>query len=173
MQLRLTRAAVLALCMLVIAAASVVASVSTAERTRLNEAASVLAAFRSDTQTGIPENLWNRAQCVIVIPGLKKAAFIFGGEFGRGVMSCRTGDAWSAPVFMQLAKGSWGFQAGAEAIDLVLVVMNRQGAEKLLSNTVSLGVDASVAAGPVGRAGSASTDAALTAEILTYSRAKD
>ena len=172
MQLRLTRAAVLALVVSIIAAASAVAAISTAERTRLNDAALVLTAFRSDTQTGIPENLWNRAQCVIVIPGLKKAAFIFGGEFGRGVMSCRNGDAWSAPVFMQLAKGSWGFQAGAEAIDLVLVVQNRQGAEKLLSNNVSLGVDASVAAGPVGRAGSASTDAALTAEILTYSRAK-
>ncbi len=172
MQLRLTRAIVLALVLSSLVAAGAAASISTAERARLNEAASVLSAFRSDTQTGIPENLWNRAECVIVIPGLKKAAFIFGGEFGRGVMSCRSGEAWSAPVFMQLAKGSWGFQAGAEAIDLVLVVMNRQGAEKLLSNNVSLGVDASVAAGPVGRAGSASTDAALTAEILTYSRAK-
>ena len=172
MQLRLTRAIVLALVLSSLVAAGAAASISTAERARLNEAASVLSAFRSDTQTGIPENLWNRAECVIVIPGLKKAAFIVGGEFGRGVMSCRSADAWSAPVFMQLAKGSWGFQAGAEAIDLVLVVMNRQGAEKLLSNNVSLGVDASVAAGPVGRAGSASTDAALTAEILTYSRAK-
>src|SRR5438477_4792398 len=144
MQLRLTRAAVLALIISISAAASAVASISTAERTRLNDAASVLTAFRSDTQTGIPENLWNRAQCVIVIPGLKKAAFIFGGEFGRGVMSCRNGDGWSAPVFMQLEKGSWGFQAGAEEVDLVLLVMNRDGAVKMLNSKVSLGADASV-----------------------------
>ena len=146
------------------------ASISTAERTRLSEAASVVTDLRS-TDNGIPEDMWAKAECVVVIPGMKKAAFIFGGEYGRGVMSCRNGDGWSAPAFMQLAKGSWGFQAGAEEIDLVLLVMNRRGAEKLLSNNVSLGVDASIAAGPVGRAASASTDAKLTAEILAYSRA--
>jgi lipid-binding SYLF domain-containing protein len=107
-----------------------------------------------------------------VIPGLKKAAFGIGGEFGRGVMSCRKGQQWSAPLFMELAKGSWGFQIGAAEIDLVLLVMNRDGAEKLLSNKVTLGTDASVAAGPVGRAAAAGTDLQLRAEILSYSRAR-
>lgn len=131
----------------------------------------VVSELRAASTSGIPEDIWNKAECVVVIPDMKKAAFIFGGEFGRGVMSCRSGAAWSAPVFMQLAKGSWGFQAGAEEIDLVLLVMNRGGAQKMLDNNVSLGVDASVAAGPVGRAASASTDAKLTAEVLAYSRA--
>ena len=85
---------------------------------------------------------------MLVIPELKKAAFIVGGEYGKGVMSCRAGDQWSAPVFMQIAKGSWGFQAGAEQADLVLLVMNESGVQKLLKNKVNLGADASVAAGP-------------------------
>jgi lipid-binding SYLF domain-containing protein len=96
---------------------------------------------------------------------------VFGGEYGRGVMSCRNGDGWSAPVFMQLEKGSWGFQAGAEEIDLVLLVMNRDGAAKMLNSKVSLGADASIAAGPVGRAAGASTNGNLSAEVLAYSRA--
>src|SRR6266550_3221748 len=171
MQLRVTRSIAIACVLSLVTAAAAMASISSAERTRLSQAASVVTDLRS-TDNGIPEDIWAKAECVVVIPGMKKAAFIFGGEFGRGVMSCRSGNDWSAPAFMQLAKGSWGFQAGAEEIDLVLLVMNRNGAQKLLSNNVSLGVDASVAAGPVGRAGSASTDAALTAEILTYSRAK-
>ena len=115
---------------------------------------------------------WTRARCVVVIPELKKAAFIIGGEYGKGVMSCRAGDQWSAPVFMELAKGSWGFQAGAEQADLVLLVMNESGVQKLLKNKVNLGADASVAAGPVGRRGGVSTDAVMTAEILSYSRSK-
>ena len=86
----------------------------------------------------------------MVIPELKKAAFIVGGEYGKGVMSCRAGEQWSAPVFMQIAKGSWGFQAGAEQADLVLLVMNESGVQKLLKNKVNLGADASVAAGPAG-----------------------
>jgi lipid-binding SYLF domain-containing protein len=107
-----------------------------------------------------------------VIPNLKKAAFILGGEYGKGVMSCRTGDAWSAPMFIQLAKGSWGFQMGAEEIDVVLLVMNEEGVQKLLDNKITRGADASVAAGPVGRQGQVDTDAALTAEIVSYSRAR-
>jgi lipid-binding SYLF domain-containing protein len=100
---------------------------------------------------------------------MKKAAFVVGGEYGSGVMSCRTHD-WSAPVFMQLAKGSWGLQIGAEETDLVLLVMNRRGLDKLLEDKVSLGADASVAAGPVGRTGAAATDAQMHAEMLSYSR---
>jgi lipid-binding SYLF domain-containing protein len=124
---------------------------------------------------GVPEDLWNRAQCVVVIPSMKKAAFGIGGEYGRGMMSCRTkegGTSWSAPLFMQLAKGTWGLQIGAAEVDLVMLVMNQRGAEKLLNNKVSLGADATVAAGPVGRAGSASTDAQFSAEILSYSRSR-
>jgi lipid-binding SYLF domain-containing protein len=146
------------------------AAISTAEVKRLQNAASVIRAMRDQPDNGIPEKLWSRTACVVVIPDLKKAAFGIGGEYGRGVMSCRTGDRWAAPLFMQLEKGSWGLQIGAAEMDLVLLVMNRDGAEKLLGNKVSLGADASVAAGPVGRAAAAATDAQLSAQILSYSR---
>ena len=172
MQLRATRAVVLASVLSCAVVGTARADLSTAEQKRLSEAAAVVMDLRNSADKGIPEDIWAKAECVVVIPGMKKAAFIFGGEYGRGVMSCRTGDGWSAPVFMQLAKGSWGFQAGAEEIDLVMLVMNRRGAEKLLDNKVALGVDASVAAGPVGRSGTAGTDATLRAEILAYSRAR-
>jgi lipid-binding SYLF domain-containing protein len=150
------------------------AALSTAEIKRLQAAAAVVHSMRDQPDKGIPEQLWERAECVVVIPGLKKAALGIGGEFGRGVMTCRdrTRNRWSAPLFMQLAKGSWGFQIGATEIDLVLLVMNREGAEKLLQNKVSLGVGASVAAGPIGRAANAATDAQMQAEILSYSRAR-
>ena len=138
------------------------------EATRLTAAASALREIREE----IPQQYWTGARCVLVIPELKKAAFIVGGEYGKGVMSCRAGDQWSAPVFMQIAKGSWGFQAGAEQADLVLLVMNDSGVQKLLKNKVNLGADASVAAGPLGRRGGVSTDAVATAEILCYSRTK-
>jgi len=172
MQLRATRAVALASVLSCAAVGTASADISTAEQKRLTEAAAVVMDLRNSAEKGIPEDIWAKAECVVVIPGMKKAAFIFGGEYGRGVMSCRTGDRWSAPVFMQLAKGSWGFQAGAEEIDLVMLVMNRRGAEKLLDNKVTLGADASVAAGPVGRSGTAGTDATLRAEILAYSRAR-
>ncbi len=158
----------------VISVGTAVAAISTAETKRLNDAAAVVQELRDVPDNGIPDELWNRATCVIVIPSLKKAAFGIGGEYGRGVMSCRAQheDGWGAPLFMQLAKGSWGLQIGAEAVDLVLLVTNPRGADKLLEDKVSLGADASVAAGPVGRAGAASTDAQMSAEILSYSRAQ-
>src|SRR2546425_9243083 len=156
----------------VFAAAAVLAATSAAlpphETERLAKAANVV----QDIRSSIPQEYWNRARCVVVVPELKKAAFIVGGEYGKGVMSCRAGDTWSAPVFMQIAKGSWGFQAGAEQVDLVLLVMNEAGVQKLLRNKVTLGAEASVAAGPVGAAGHVGTDAALTAAILSYSRAE-
>ena len=139
---------------------------------RLNQSTVVLNEIRGVSDTGIPESIWMKAECIVVIPSMKKVAFIFGGEFGSGVMSCKTRNRWSAPVFMQLAKGSAGFQIGAQSTDLVLVVMNRSGVEKLLSNKVTLGTDASIAAGPVGRAASAATDAQMHAEMLSYSRAR-
>src|SRR5262249_30473582 len=147
-------------------------AISTAEARRLESAAAVVRDLRAqaDKDKGVPDKLWQRAACVAVIPDLKKAAIGIGGEYGRGVMSCRTGETWNSAVFMQLAKGSWGFQIGAAEVDLVMLVMNRDGAEKLLKNKVSLGADASVAAGPVGRAATAATDAELTAQIVSYSR---
>ena len=153
---------------LLFSAASASAAIPATEASRLNLAAQVV----RDIHGSIPQEYWDRARCVAVIPELKKAAFVVGGEYGKGVMSCRAGNAWSAPVFMQLAKGSWGFQAGAEQVDVVLLVMNESGVQKLLQNQVNLGADASLAAGPLGRHGSVGTDAALTAEILSYSRAQ-
>jgi SH3 domain-containing YSC84-like protein 1 len=152
----------------VAATSSVGGAISANEATRLSVAAGVVQAIRST----IADDYWSRARCVAVIPELKKAAFIIGGEYGKGVMSCRAGEGWGAPVFMQLAKGSWGFQAGAEQVDVVLLVMNESGVQKLLKNKTTLGADASVAAGPVGRQGSVGTDAQMQAEILSYSRAQ-
>jgi SH3 domain-containing YSC84-like protein 1 len=157
---------------LCLVASSAFATLSKDEVKRLSESGTILTELRNSPDKGIPEELWNKAQCVIVIPSMKKAAFIVGGEYGSGVMSCRTNKDWSAPVFMQLAKGSWGLQIGAEQVDLVLLVMNRRGLEKLLDDKVSLGADASVAAGPVGRAASAATDAQMGAEMLSYSRSQ-
>ena len=144
------------------------AAISTADAKRLDGAARTVQDIRGD----IPEDYWTRARCVLVIPDLKKAAFFIGGEYGKGVMSCRAGDQWSAPVFIELAKGSWGFQAGVEQADLVLLVMNERGVQKLLQNKTTLGADASVAAGPIGRRSAVGTDAQLTAEILSYSRSQ-
>ncbi len=149
------------------------AKISSDEAKRLNASMTVLDELRATPDKGIPQDLWSKAQCVVVIPSLKKAAFVFGGEYGSGVMSCRTSAKdWTSPVFMQLAKGSVGFQIGASETDLVLLVMNRSGMEKMLNDKVSLGADASIAAGPVGRSASAATDAQLSAEILSYSRSQ-
>ena len=146
------------------------ASLSTAETKRIQEAAQVLKDIHAVPDKDIPQDLWSKAACVLVVPGLKKAAFVFGGEYGKGLMSCRHGDAWSAPVFMQVGKGSWGLQIGAQSIDLVLLVMNEGGMQKLLKNKVSLGAEASIAGGPVGRDARAATDVQMKAEILSYSR---
>ena len=146
------------------------ADLSTRETSRIQEAATVLKEIHRVPDKDIPRDLWDRAACVMVIPGLKKAAFVVGGEYGKGLMSCRREGGWSAPIFMQMEKGSWGFQIGAQSIDLVLLVMNANGMEKMLRNKVSLGAEASVAAGPVGRDARAATDAQMKAEILSYSR---
>lgn len=143
----------------------------TSDIEKLNEAATTLRELRN-TAEGIPESILSKAHCVLVIPDLKKAGFIVGGEHGSGVMSCRNGNRWGPPVFMEMTKGSAGLQIGVQSTDLVLVVMNQSGADKLLRNKVTLGADASVAAGPVGRAASAATDAQFSAEMLSYSRTK-
>jgi lipid-binding SYLF domain-containing protein len=156
--------------LLLVSAPASAADLSTKEKNRIQEAATVLKEIHAAPDKDIPQDLWDRAACVIVVPGLKKAAFIIGGEYGNGLMSCRHGGEWSAPIFMQVGKGSWGLQIGAQSIDLVLLVMNTSGMEKMLQNKVSLGAEASVAAGPVGRDARAATDAQLKAEILSYSR---
>jgi lipid-binding SYLF domain-containing protein len=155
-----------------LAGTSASAQLSSKEAKRLTEAARVLSEIRNAPDNGIPEAIWNKAECVVVIPSLKKGGFIVGAETGSGVLSCKHANQWGAPVFMELTKGSVGLQAGVQEIDLVLMIMNRRGVEKLLSNKVTLGADASVAAGPVGRAASAATDAQMSAEMLSYSRAR-
>jgi lipid-binding SYLF domain-containing protein len=160
-------------CLVWLSAASAFAAVlSKDEVKRLNDSVSILSELRSVPDKGIPDRVWDKAQCVLVIPSMKKAAFVVGGEYGSGVMSCRDANGWSAPVFMQIAKGSWGLQIGAQQVDLVLLAMNERGVEKLLADKVSLGADVSVAAGPVGRSASAATDAQLSAELISYSRSQ-
>lgn len=156
--------------MAIVLTASASADLSTSETRRIQDAAQVLKEIHAVPDKDVPQELWDKASCVIVVPSLKKAAFVFGGEYGKGLMSCRNGRAWSAPVFMQVGKGSWGLQIGAQSIDLVLLVMNEGGMQKLLKNKVSLGAEASIAAGPVGRDARAATDAQMKAEILSYSR---
>lgn len=129
-----------------------------------------------DIPDDIPQSLMDKADCVIVIPSVLKAAFIVGGSYGRGAMTCRSGDKfrgpWGAPTMMALEGGSFGFQIGGQATDFVLLVMNEGGAKSILSSKVKLGAGASAAAGPKGREAEADTDVAMRAEVLTYSRAR-
>ena len=164
------RATGIAAIVLGLAVTAQAADLSSKEAARVQEAATVLQEIHGVPDKDIPQDLWEKAACVIVVPGLKKAALVVGGEYGKGLMSCRHDGEWSAPIFMRVEKGSWGLQIGAQSIDLVLLVMNSKGMEKLLRNKVSLGVEASAAAGPVGRDARAATDAQMTAEILSYSR---
>ena len=142
---------------------------------RLKNAGTVLTEILNIPED-IPQDLLDKAKCVVVFPSVIKAAFVVGGSYGRGAMTCRTGDnfsgAWGAPSMMALEGGSVGLQIGGEATDFVLLVMNDRGANGILSSKVKLGADASVAAGPVGRNASAETDASMRAEILSYSRAR-
>jgi lipid-binding SYLF domain-containing protein len=141
---------------------------------RLNETANVFSEIMQTPDKGIPQDLLEKAQCIIILPGLKKAAFVVGGEYGRGFAECRnaSGKAWGAPTALKLEGGSLGFQIGGSSTDLVMLVMNERGMEKLLGDKFTLGADASVAAGPVGRTARAATDVKMDAEILAWSRAK-
>jgi SH3 domain-containing YSC84-like protein 1 len=146
------------------------------EDQRISESAVVLKEIIGMPE-GIPKDLLNKAVCVVVYPSVKKAAFIVGGSYGRGVITCRTGKEfnggrWSAPAMFALEGGSFGFQIGAQATDFVLLIMNESGANSVMSSKVKIGADASAAAGPVGRNATAETDVVLKAEILSYSRAK-
>src|SRR5271168_3546575 len=141
---------------------------------RLDASAETLTDMMHASDQGIPQDLIDKAHCVVVIPGMKKAGFIFGAEYGRGFAVCRRHDGvgWSAPAAMRSEGGSFGFQIGASDTDVVLLVMNDGGMKHLLSDKFSLGGDASVAAGPIGRDASAETDAMMHAEILSYSRSQ-
>lgn len=142
---------------------------------RVVKSAVVLREIMQIPENGIPTDLVNKCACVAVIPSMKKGGFVFGGNYGKGIISCRTSKgepAWSAPSMVLIGGGSFGLQIGAQAVDLVLVIMNVGGLESLLDSKFTLGGDASVAAGPVGRTASASTDALLTAQILAYSRSR-
>jgi len=141
---------------------------------RLDAAADVMKEIMSAPDKGIPQDLLEKAACIVVVPGLKKGAFIVGAKYGKGFMSCRkpNGVGCSAPGSIRIEGGSFGFQIGGSETDVVLLVMNEGGVKKLLSSKFTVGADASAAAGPVGRTSSAATDAQLHAEILTYSRAR-
>ncbi len=141
---------------------------------RLDATADMMTEIMAAPDKGIPQDLLAKAQCIVAVPGVKKGAFIFGGKYGKGFMLCRksSGVGWSAPASIRVEGGSFGFQIGVSETDAVMLVMNEVGAKKLLSSKFTLGADASVAAGPVGRTSSAETDAQMHAEILTYSRAR-
>jgi lipid-binding SYLF domain-containing protein len=139
---------------------------------RIDSAHAILHELMDAPDKGIPLDIAASAQCVIVVPAFKKAAFVFGGEYGQGVATCRTPRGWSAPVFVQMAGASFGFQIGGQSTDLVLIGRSHKSAEHLLKDKVKLGGDASVAAGPVGRSAQASTTELANAEFLTYSRNK-
>src|SRR5712675_332354 len=139
---------------------------------RLQKSVDVLHAVMATPDKGIPEEVLSNAKCILVVPDLIKGGFIFGGKHGRGVASCRTSDGWSAPAFVSVGGGSWGLQIGVEGVDLVMLVMNDQGFQHLLSSKFQLSGEGSAAAGPVGRHASAGTDWKLNTEMLTYSRSK-
>ena len=141
---------------------------------RLTDAADMMTDIMAAPDKGIPQDLLEKAQCIVVVPGVKGGAFIFGGKYGKGFMLCRKqgGVGWSAPASVRVEGGSFGFQIGVSETDVVMLVMNESGAKKLLSSKFTVGADASVAAGPVGRTSSAETDAQMHAEILTWSRTR-
>ena len=139
---------------------------------RMEKSVAVLHAVMSTPDKGIPEEVLSGAKCILVVPDLIKGGFIIGGKHGRGVASCRTSEGWSAPAFVSVGGGSWGLQIGVEGVDLVMLVLNDQGFQHLLSSKFELTGEGSVAAGPVGRHASAGTDWKMNTEMLTYSRSK-
>jgi SH3 domain-containing YSC84-like protein 1 len=141
---------------------------------RLDEAASVFSEIMAAPDKGIPQDLLEKAHCVVIVPGLKKAAFVVGAQYGKGYMLCRSvnGVGWSAPDTIRIEGGSFGFQIGGSETDVVMLIMNQHGADKLLSSQFTLGGEGEVAAGPVGRTSTAETDVLMRAEILSWSRAR-
>jgi lipid-binding SYLF domain-containing protein len=141
---------------------------------RLNEASAVFSEIMATPDRGIPEDMLANAHCIVIVPNLKTAAFLVGGKYGKGYLSCRnkSGVGWSAPGTVRIEGGSVGFQIGGSTTDLIMLVMNARGADKLLSSKFTLGAEGSVAAGPVGRTATAQTDAQMHAEILSWSRSQ-
>ena len=139
---------------------------------RLDHAGNVLHEIMAAPDKGIPQEVFEHAKCIAVVPHLLKGGFVFGAENGRGIATCRTADGWSAPAFFTITGGSWGLQIGVEGVDLVMVIQNDRGMQHLINSNFELGADASAAAGPVGRHASANTDWKLETEVLTYSRAR-
>jgi SH3 domain-containing YSC84-like protein 1 len=161
---------VAALCALSVAADDEPKDTKAADR--VQAAADVLDDIQAAPDKGIPQEVLGSAECVAVVPSMLKGGFIVGAKYGRGLASCRTPKGWSAPAFFMLTGGSVGFQIGGQAVDLVMLIMNKDGMKHLLSSEFALGADASVAAGPVGRHAEGNTDWKLRAEVLTYSRAR-
>ena len=139
---------------------------------RLENATNVLHEIMGMPDKGIPEEVLEHAKCIAVVPHMVKGGFVFGGKGGKGVATCRTANGWSAPAFITISGGSWGLQIGVQAVDLVMIIQNEKGMQKLLESNFHVGADASAAAGPVGRHAEAGTDWKMDTEILTYSRAK-
>jgi SH3 domain-containing YSC84-like protein 1 len=139
---------------------------------RVQDAGEILHEIMSAPDSGIPDNVIGSAQCVAVVPSYLKGAFVVGASYGKGVASCRTPHGWSAPAFYRLEGGSFGFQIGGQAVDLVMLIMNERGMRNLLSSKFKIGANASAALGPVGRHADASTDWKMRAQVLTYSRAR-
>jgi lipid-binding SYLF domain-containing protein len=167
--------AVVSLCSLSFVAAGQTASNQTKESKvtdRVQAAAEVLDQIQGTPDKGIPGEVLGSAECVAVVPSMLKGGFIVGAKYGRGLASCRTPKGWSAPAFFVVTGGSIGFQIGGQAVDLVMLVMNNDGMQHLLSSKFALGADASVAAGPVGRHAEGNTDWKMRAQVLTYSRAR-
>jgi lipid-binding SYLF domain-containing protein len=156
----------------VILAILLVTTIAKADPERLKDAELVLTEMAGMDDKGIPTSLIAKARCVVIIPSLKKAAFVVGGQYGRGYMSCRKEGSWSAPAGIRVEGGSVGFQIGGSATDVILLVMNERGVDKILSNEFKVGADAAVAAGPLGREASAQTDITMRAEMLAWSRAR-
>jgi lipid-binding SYLF domain-containing protein len=141
---------------------------------RLEESAAVFSEITNTPDKGIPNDLIEKAHCIVIVPGMKKGAFIVGGQYGKGYLSCRraNGAGWSAPGTVRIEGGSVGFQIGGSETDVIMLVMNQRGADKLLSSQFTLGAEGEVAAGPVGRSSTAETDALMRAEILSWSRSR-
>lgn len=160
------------ICLSFLLTSTAVASSKEDLQSRIDSAKIVLDQIMNANDKTIPTNILRSATCVAVVPGMVKGAFLVGAQYGQGVVTCRTGHGWSAPVFIRMAGGSFGFQIGGQATDLILIAVNDRGMQDLLKDKFKIGGDASAAAGPVGRAGTASTDWKMSAELLSYSRAK-
>jgi SH3 domain-containing YSC84-like protein 1 len=168
----LQRAFAIAMILTGFALPSLAASDREDDISRIHSASRVFQAIMNTPDQAIPRELLESAKCIAVIPGEKKAAFIFGGTYGKGLATCRTAQGWSAPIFLSVGGGSWGLQIGGASTDVVMIIRSEHGIRSLLSDKFKIGADATAAAGPVGRNAAVDTDLKLNAEILTYSRSK-